>query len=152
MKVKKSVWMLLCLLFMGTVVFSGCGGDDNSPTSPENPLNVSGNWDIKADGYSNIRATLSHSGTTVTATDLATYHVGQDGSPQFDNTAEKLSGSTESPVGSTGSRTITLHAKFVGTIGSITMTGTVNKKNDSMSGTYIDNLGGHGNWTATLLQ
>jgi hypothetical protein len=152
MKLKKLTWMVLMFLLMVIVVFSGCGGDgdDDSPTSPGNPLDVTGTWIIHPTGYSIIQVILTHTGTTITATELRTYYVAADGSTVYDDTAETFSGTTETPAGSTGSRRITLNVKFVGNIGSITMTGTVSEDNTSMNGDYVDAGGGFGTWTGTL--
>jgi hypothetical protein len=102
---------------------------------------VDGTRIIHATGYSIIQ---------VTATDLRTYYVAQDGSTVYDDAAETFSGITENTVGLTGSRNIMLNVKFVGKIGSITMTGTVSKDNNiAMSGDYVDDIGGTGTWTGT---
>lgn len=138
MKLKKLTWMVLMFLLMGMIVFSGCGDGDDSPTSPGNPLDVSGTWTIHATGYSIMTAVLTHTGTTITGT-VSTP----------DNTAETISGTTEAAAGTTTSRKVILDVKFLDWMGSITMTGTVSDDNTSMSGNYVDNSGGVGTWTAT---
>jgi hypothetical protein len=150
MKYREIVVMLSLVMVIGCAVFTGCGSDSSSPTSPTgDPLNVSGSWKIQPQGYSIIQTVLAHSGATVTASDLKTYYV-VNGATTYDNTAETFSGSTDSAAGATtGSRKITMTVKFVNTIGTITMTGTVSSDNSSMSGDYTDNSGGVGTWSAT---
>ncbi len=138
MKRSNSIWTVLAFLLIGITVFSGCSSS-NSSTSPETPINVTGTWTIVATGYTPMTAVLNHVGTTITGTVSDT-----------DNASVSISGTSESAANTTGSRNVTLTIQFVSAIGSITMTGAANDENTSMSGSYVDNSGGHGTWTATI--
>lgn len=131
-------WIVLALVLMGCMAFSGCGSD--SSTSSGTSVNVAGTWAIVATGYSPMTAILTHSGTSITGTVSS-----------LDGTATSISGTSETPANAV-SRNITLNVQFVHTdwSASIVMTGTINDANTSMSGDYIDNSGGLGTWSATL--
>jgi hypothetical protein len=61
--------LLSCLLALGLIV-AGCGGgDDDSPTTPTTPFNVTGRWEIaRTSGWAYLVLHLTQTGETITGT------------------------------------------------------------------------------------
>lgn len=133
MKPRFLLSLMIGLVVVSMLAFTGCSKDDDDP----DPLNVNGTWSIVPVGDAVMTAVLTHSGTAITGTVTTV--------PVY---AETITGFTSAPVGTTKPRDITLVVTFNDGRSS-TLTGTVADNNKSMSGTYLDTQGGSDSWTAT---